>query len=50
MRIVPPALLGLAILMCVPALAQQKIGVVQGQSAIVGTKEGQKAAGELEVK
>jgi outer membrane protein len=34
----------------VPALAQQKIGVVQVQSAIVGTKEGQKAASELEVK
>lgn len=34
----------------VPALAQQKIGVVQVQSAIVGTKEGQKAASDLESK
>jgi outer membrane protein len=34
----------------VPTLAQQKIGVVQVQSAIVGTKEGQKAANDLEIK
>src|SRR5450432_3889956 len=34
----------------VPAMAQQKIGVVQVQSAIIGTKEGQKAASELETK
>ena len=33
-----------------PAMAQQKIGVVQVQSAIVGTKEGQKAAGDLETR
>jgi len=46
------AITGLALTMMsgVPALAQQKIGVVQVQSAIVGTKEGQKAAGELETK
>jgi outer membrane protein len=46
------AMTGLAFTMMsgVPALAQQKIGVVQVQSAIVGTKEGQKAASELETK
>lgn len=32
------------------AFAQGKIGVIQVQSAIVGTKEGQKAAGDLETK
>ncbi|HEY3741416.1 MAG TPA: OmpH family outer membrane protein [Bryobacteraceae bacterium] len=46
------AISGLALTMLsgVPALAQQKIGVVQVQSAIVGTKEGQKAASDLETK
>jgi outer membrane protein len=46
------AITGLALTMMsgIPAFAQQKIGVVQMQSAIVGTKEGQKAASELEVK
>jgi outer membrane protein len=34
----------------IPALAQQKIGVVQVQAAITGTKEGQKAASDLETR
>ena len=42
--------LALTMMSGVPALAQQKIGVVQVQSAIVGTKEGQKAANDLEIK
>ena len=43
--------LALTFMAGVPALAQQqKIGVVQVQQAIVGTKEGQKAASELETK
>lgn len=33
-----------------PALAQQKIGVIQMQAAIVGTKDGQKAVAEFEAK
>jgi outer membrane protein len=42
--------LALTLMASVPALAQQKIGVVQVQQAIVGTKEGQKAASDLETK
>ena len=42
--------LALTMMSGVPAMAQQKIGVVQVQSAIVGTKEGQKAAGDLETR
>ena len=42
--------LALTMMSGVPAWAQQKIGVVQVQSAIIGTKEGQKAASELETK
>ena len=42
--------LALTLMSGVPAWAQQKIGVVQVQSAIIGTKEGQKAASELETK
>ena len=42
--------LALTMMSGVPAMAQQKIGVVQVQSAIIGTKEGQKAANELETK
>ena len=39
-------------ILALPADAQteQKIGVIQMQAAIAGTKEGQKAAGELEAK
>ena len=46
------AISSLALIMMsgVPAMAQQKIGVVQVQSAIIGTKEGQKAASDLETK
>lgn len=46
------AITGLALTLtsAAPLLAQQKIAVVQMQSAIVGTKEGQKAAAELEAK
>jgi len=46
------AISSLALIMMsgVPALAQQKIGVVQVQSAIIGTKEGQKAANDLETR
>ena len=42
--------LALTMMSGVPAMAQQKIGVVQVQSAIIGTKEGQKAAGDLETR
>ena len=46
------AISSLALIMMsgVPAMAQQKIGVVQVQSAIIGTKEGQKAASDLETR
>ena len=46
------AISSLALIMMsgVPAMAQQKIGVVQVQSAIIGTKEGQKAANDLETR
>ena len=44
------SILALTIMSGVPALAQQKIGVVQVQSAIIGTKEGQKAANDLEIR
>ena len=42
--------LALTMMSGVPAMAQQKIGVVQVQSAIIGTKEGQKAANDLETR
>ena len=42
--------LALTLMASVPALAQQKIGVVQVQSAIIGTKEGTAAASALETK
>ena len=42
--------LALTMMSGVLAMAQQKIGVVQVQSAIIGTKEGQKAAGDLETR
>jgi outer membrane protein len=42
--------LALTMLSGIPALAQQKIGVVQVQAAITGTKEGQKAAADLETR
>jgi outer membrane protein len=44
------ASLALITMTSVPALAQQKIGIVQMQSAIVGTQEGQKAASDLEAR
>jgi outer membrane protein len=47
---VTKSLFALLMLACVPGVAQQKIGIVQMQSAIVGTQEGQKAAAELEAK
>ena len=42
--------MALTMLTAVPAAAQQKIGVIQVQAAIVGTKEGQKAAADLEAR
>ncbi len=44
------ALLTLPLSAALPALAQQKIGVVQMQSAILATKDGQKAVAEFEAK
>jgi outer membrane protein len=44
------ASLALITMTSVPGLAQQKIGIVQMQSAIVGTQEGQKAASDLEAR
>jgi outer membrane protein len=42
--------MALTMLTALPAAAQQKIGVIQVQAAIVGTKEGQKAAADLEAR
>jgi outer membrane protein len=42
--------LALTIMSSTPVLAQQKVGVVQMQTAITATKEGQKAAGDLQTK
>lgn len=44
------SVLALIMLAAVPAMAQQKVAIVQMQNAIVGTQEGQKAAAELEAK
>jgi outer membrane protein len=50
MKLVISGLVTLTFVAGVPALAQQKIGVVQVESAITGTKEGQSAASDLETR
>jgi outer membrane protein len=42
--------MALTLMTGIPAMAQQKVGVVQMQTAITATKEGQKASSDLQAK